>query len=204
MNRRQFIALGTIGLAAGLGLDHGFTRPVSAQTMLEDRFEGAEDAPVTMIEYASLTCPHCATFHKDVLPAIRKAYIETGKLRLVIRDFPLDQRAAAAALLTRCAPEDIYHSFIDVLFDQQVIWATADDFIEMMNRYGRFAGMSDENIEACFTNQPLYEAIINGRSAASETYGIRSTPSFVINGEVIVGAQSFEDFAEVIDEALSG
>ena len=114
-----------------------------------DRVLGKADAPITIIEYASLTCPHCADFDKEVLPELKTKYIETGKAKLVYRDFPLDQWAMRAAMLARCAPADKYFSFIDVLFQNQITWATAKDPMAALEKIGKLGGVSSEQFNAC-------------------------------------------------------
>jgi len=182
--------------------------PVSAQAETEveaalaDRFIGAEDAPVTMIEYSSLTCPHCAAFHTGALAEIVETYVETGKLKIIVRDFPLDGRAAAASLLARCAPADRYFPLVDLMFKQQQKWARSDDPLNALAEMGRFAGMGQSDIEACFQNEDLYAGILEKKAAYQKEHSIKSTPTFFINGDMVSGNQPFSEFREVIESHL--
>ncbi|MGH6913200.1 MAG: DsbA family protein [Geminicoccales bacterium] len=163
---------------------------------------GDPNAPVTIIEYASLTCPHCATFHNEVLPELKEKYIAPGKVRLVYRDFPLDQRALAAAALAHCAGPDRYFGFLDVLFETQESWARADDFVAALERLGKLGGLSEQQIDACLADQQLADGILRTRLDAQNQYEISSTPTFVINGETYDGARGVEEFSEIIDPLL--
>lgn len=164
---------------------------------------GAADAPVTMIEYSSLTCPHCASFHTDVLPDLKERYIATGKVRLVYRDFPLDQRALAAATLAHCAGSDRYFGFLDVLFQSQARWARADDLGPLI-QLGRLAGMSEDQMNACLADQELQDRILKARLDGQDQFDISSTPTFVIDGESYAGSRSVDEFAKIIEPLLGG
>ena len=164
---------------------------------------GDADAPVTIIEYASLTCPHCAEFHTEVLPGLKERYIAPGKVRLVYRDFPLDQRALAAATLAHCAGSDRYFGFLDVLFQSQDRWARADDLGPLL-QLGRLAGLSEEQMNACLADQELQDAILKERLDGQDQFDISSTPSFVIDGETYAGSRDVEGFAEIIEPLLGG
>ena len=165
---------------------------------------GDPDAPVTIIEYASLTCPHCADFHTDVLPELKDKYIATGKVRLVYRDFPLDQRALSAAVLAHCAGPDRYFGFLDVLFETQESWARADDHIAALTGLGKLGGLSETQIEQCLADQELSDAILKTRLDAQNQYDIGSTPSFIIDGKTHAGSRSVEEFGELIEPLLDG
>ena len=163
---------------------------------------GRDDAPVTMIEYSSLACPHCAAFHRDVLPKIKETYIDTGKVRLIYRDFPLGGLALAAAMLARCGGSAKFFGFIEVLYRSQAQWSSADDPSRELARVARFAGISQKDFEACLVNEPLMTDIRERAADAQQKFGIDSTPTFIIEGEKIVGARPFEDFRDVIEKAL--
>jgi protein-disulfide isomerase len=168
----------------------------------QEQILGDPQAPVTIIEYASLTCPHCATFHTEVLPELKERYIAPGKVRLVYRDFPLDQLALAAAALAHCAGPDRYFGFLDVLFETQESWAGADDHLAALKRLGKLGGLSEQQIDACFADQELADRILRTRLDAQNQYEISSTPSFVINGETYGGARGVDEFSEIIDPLL--
>lgn len=170
--------------------------------VLEERSLGADDAPVTMIEFSSLTCPHCADFHAEILPKIKEQYIEPGKLRLVYRDFPLDPLATAAAMLPHCAGPDRYFGVLEALFRSQSTWARSQQPAKELERLSRFAGLSPAEFQACLNNRDLLQAIQQRADQARKEYNITSTPTFIVNGQKIVGASGFEEFQAVIDEQL--
>lgn len=168
----------------------------------QDRALGDPDAPVTIIEYSSLTCPHCAQFHADVLPELRERYIETGKVRLVYRDFPLDQRALAAAALGQCVGPDHYFGFLDVMFETQENWARTES-LEPLKRLGRLAGMSEEQMNACLQDEELIDGILQKRLDAQQQHDISSTPTFIIDGESYAGSRPIEEFVDLIEPLLA-
>lgn len=173
-----------------------------SDAVLEERSLGADDAPVTMIEFSSLTCPHCADFHAEILPKIKEQYIKSGKLRLVYRDFPLDPLATAAAMLPHCVGPDRYFGLLEALFRSQSTWARSQEPAKELERLSRFAGLSPAEFQACLNNRDLLEAIQQRANEARNEYNITSTPTFIVNGQKIVGASGFEEFQAVIDEQL--
>ena len=163
---------------------------------------GDPDAPVTIIEYASLTCPHCAAFHNDTLPELEAAYLDTGKVRLVYRDFPLDRSAVFATVMVRCADPSRAEGYIEVLYKMQESWATAANPVEALARIGRLGGLSQERFEACLSDQSLIDSILNSRLEATRQFGVNVTPSFIINGKTYTGAMSFEQFESILRPLL--
>ncbi|HYG86054.1 MAG TPA: DsbA family protein [Azospirillum sp.] len=181
--------------------------PADAQSVdttaaLSDRVLGDPKAPVTIIEYSSLTCPHCARFHTETLPKIKQTYIDTGKAKLIFRDFPFDQWALRASMLTRCAPPERYFPLLDVLFKSQAQWSTAKDPAAALTQIGKLAGVSENTIKACWADQKLADGILNIRLEAQNRDKIESTPTFILNDGAarIEGAQPFETFAAAIDK----
>jgi protein-disulfide isomerase len=168
----------------------------------KEQILGDPDAPVTIIEYASLTCPHCAQFHNEVLPELKERYIDAGKVRLIYRDFPLDQVALAAATLAHCAGPDRYFSMLDVLFETQSNWARADDPITALKRLGKLGGLTEEEMQACLSDQELTDGILQTRLAGQNQYDIGSTPTFVIDGKAYSGSRDVEGFSELLDPLL--
>ncbi|MCE2509790.1 MAG: DsbA family protein [Alphaproteobacteria bacterium] len=164
---------------------------------------GAEDAPVTIIDYSSLTCPHCAQFHTDILPELKKKYIDTGKVRLVYRNFPLDNVAHKAAMLVSCAPEGKYFQLLDLLFARQRQWATSEDPRSALMNLGKMVGIDERRFDACINDTELGNLILEERVYGDKTYKIRSTPTFVIRGENHVGALPIEDFDAILAPLLS-
>ena len=169
---------------------------------LGDVFLGDENAPVTVIEYASMTCPHCANFHEAILPALKEKYIDSGKVKLIFREFPLDPRAYAASMLARCAGNEFYFPMTDVLFKQQSVWARAEDPRPPLMQIAKLAGFTQESFEECLKNQELLDNVNATRKKAAEVYGVTGTPSFFINGEKYSGPISVEGLSEAIDALL--
>jgi protein-disulfide isomerase len=168
----------------------------------QEQILGNPDAPVTIIEYASLTCPHCAQFHNEVLPELKERYIAPGKVRLIYRDFPLDQVALAAAALAHCAGPDRYFSMLDVMFETQSNWARESDPIAALKRLGKLGGLSEERMQACLDDQQLTDGILQTRLEGQNQYEIGSTPTFVIDGKTYSGSRDVEDFSELLDPLL--
>ena len=175
-----------------------------AQTVLalnkDDRVLGNPDAPITIVEYASLTCPHCAHFANDVLPELKKKWIDTGKAKLVLRDYPLDEPALRAAMIARCAPPDRFYAYVDTFFGSQEKWVTARDYRDALARLVKLGGMSRDEFDNCLKNTALENKIVEGRLIASKELDVNSTPTFFINGTKFTGAPTVEEF----DKALSG
>ena len=174
----------------------------SAAAGPQEQVLGNPDAPVTIIEYASLTCPHCAQFHKEVLPELKERYIAPGKVRLIYRDFPLDQTALAAAALAHCAGPERYFSMLDVLFETQGNWARADDPIAALKRLGKLGGLTDEKMNACLADQQLTDGILRARLDGQNQYQIGSTPTFIIDGKAYPGSRDVDEFSALIDPLL--
>jgi protein-disulfide isomerase len=174
---------------------------VTAALNGDDRLLGNQDAPITIIEYASLTCPHCAAFEKETLPEIKKQWIDTGKAKLVFRDFPLDGSAIKASLVARCAPPDRFYGFIDVLFGSQETWARDADPTEALARIAKLGGMNDDQFRSCMKDDALQNKILASRLQGEKEFGVASTPTFFINGSKLVGAQPYEKFDEALKAA---
>lgn len=164
-----------------------------ADPRLQDMVLGKADAPVTIIEYASLTCPHCASFHADVLPAIKKEFIDTGKAKLIFRDFPLDQVAFAGAILARCAGPEKYFTYLDVLFAQQRQWASAKDPMAALKQIARLGGMPAEQFDKCLADKPLGDYILAQRLEGNQKFNVNSTPTLIIDGKTEPGVPSLDE-----------
>ncbi len=176
-------------------------KPVS----LPDMALGPKDATVTVTEFASMTCSHCANFTEKVFPQIKAEYIDTGKIRFVFREFPLDIKAAAGSMLARCIAKDDapkYFAVVDTLFRQQAEWV-GNKTTETLIRIGKQAGFSQAQVEECLKDQPLLDKIAADQKYANEVLKVNSTPSFFINGELVRGETSFDEFKKRIDAALA-
>jgi protein-disulfide isomerase len=169
----------------------------------DDMVLGKPEAPVTIFEYASLTCPHCAEFDVETLPKVKSEWIETGKAKLVFRDYPLDQVAVKAAQLAHCGPPERFFGFIDELFHSQRSWVLTNDTTQALAKIGRLGGISQEKFDACLADKSLQDKILNSRLVATNQYGVDSTPTFFINGTKVVGALAYDDFAKSLTAAYA-
>ncbi|WP_295845528.1 DsbA family protein [Tardiphaga sp.] len=214
ITRRDFTAaLALTGAAAAIGLsplrliDQAFAQSaadVAKPVSLPDMAIGSKDATVTITEYASMTCPHCAAFTEQVLPKIKEAFIDTGKVRFVFREFPLDIKAAAGSMLARCIAKDDagkYFTVTELLFKTQNDWVMKDT-AGSLTRIGKQAGLSQEAVEACLKDQALLDKIAADQKFANEVLKVNSTPTFFINGDMLKGETSFEDFSKKITPLL--
>ena len=156
---------------------------------------GKADAPVTVIEYASMTCPHCAKFDTDVMPRIKSEFIDKGLVRFVFRPFPLDGLSARASLMAQCAPAEGYFSMVNILFHSQNDWALASDPVAALKQIGRTAGLSDADIDRCTADQAALDRIVAGIKEAQAQFGVDSTPSFIINGKKYTN-MPFDDYQD--------
>lgn len=162
---------------------------------------GNPNAPVKLIEYASMTCPHCAHFHETTLPALTSKYIDSGKVRLVFREFPFDPRAEGAFMLARCS-DDKYFQMVSVLFQQQQNWAAVENAKDALLQLAKLAGFSQQTFEACLTDQKLLDDIRAVRERGGKDFSVDSTPTFFINGSKYPGALSIEEMSAIIDPLL--
>ena len=216
ITRRAFTAaLSLTGLAALAGFSplrliadamaqsaSDVAKPVS----LPDMALGPADAKVTITEFASMTCPHCAAFNAEVFPKIKAEYIDTGKIRYIFREFPLDIKAAAGSMLSRCIAKDDpakYFAVTDLLFKQQNDWVLKNT-TETLTRIGKQAGLTQQAVENCLKDQALLDKIAADQKYASEVLKVDSTPTFFINGEKIKGEISIEEFEKKINPLLNG
>jgi protein-disulfide isomerase len=168
----------------------------------DDFVLGKETAPVTLVEYASLTCPHCAQFHQNTLPAVKKEYIDTGKVKLVYRNFPLDQLALSGSMIARCAGRDRYFAFIDVMFAQQATWARDTNPIAALSRIARLGGMSQAKFDECIKDKKIADAVVQQRLDGDKKFGINATPTVIINGKRYSGGLTIEQFRAVVAPLL--
>ena len=180
------------GIAAGIGEKPG------------DLALGAPDAPVTVIEFFSLTCPHCQWFHKNIYNRLKPDYVDTGKVRFVARDFPLNAPALQAAVLAHCAGRDRYFVFVNVLFETFDDWATSVDYTDKLAQIGELGGVRRDRFDACLADQDLENSIFQSIASAQAEYEVNSTPTLIVNGEKYEGRMNFEAFAEHIDRLISG
>jgi protein-disulfide isomerase len=218
LNRREALKMAAGVAALSLLAGWGLSQPALAQRKkaspsevavdelmkpgpLPDLVLGKVDAPITVVEYASMTCGHCANFHTKVFPAIKEKYVDTGKVRFIMREFPLDNLAAAASMLARCAGEGKSFPLISVLFAKQDDWAfvKTDPRPELL-KFAKQAGFTQESFEKCLTDQKLLDDISAIRARGSDAFGVTSTPTFFVNGKKLNGI-SLEDFEKAFGQS---
>ncbi|MBM3576188.1 MAG: DsbA family protein [Alphaproteobacteria bacterium] len=168
-----------------------------APDALPDVVEGSANAPVTIVEYASMTCSHCAAFHRDVYPELKKNYIDTGKVKFILREFPLDPLATAAFMLARQLG-DKRDAAVDLLFSQQKNWAFADKPLDGLANVLKQTGIGQEKFEAVLKDQALYDNVNKVRNRAAEKLGVNSTPTFFVNGDKYTGEMTVADLDQII------
>jgi protein-disulfide isomerase len=171
---------------------------------LGDQIQGQADAPVTIVEYASMTCPHCSHFHETTYPEMKKKYIDTGKVRFIFREFPLDQLALAASMLARCAGNDKFFPLIDAFFAQQKEWAAVQKPLQPMLTIAKQAGFTEQTFNECLTNQQLEQNIKESATRAAQKFKVNSTPTFFINGKMFRGALTPDELDKQVAPYLKG
>lgn len=204
LDRRQLI-LGATTLAAMTGFAARSHAAVDIAALHAPPEEGEmamgpDTAKVTVVEYASASCPHCANFYKETFPSLKKEYIDTGKIRFIFREYPHDQAAFAAFVLARCAPKEKYFPLIDMFFQQQDVWLQAPR--EELQKIAQLAGFTKESFEACLKNEAVAKGILAVRDKATNEFGVQSIPTFFVNGEEIKGETKIEEFRKLIDPLL--
>jgi protein-disulfide isomerase len=202
MTRRQIlVALAGAALVAALprfALAQGGAAEVKEMTM------GDPNAPVTLVEYAMFTCPHCAAFNRDVFPRIKENFIDTGKVKLVFREVYFNKPSLWAAMLARCAPEERYFGIVDVLFSKQADWAAETDpqaMTQKLYSIGRQAGMTDAEMDACMQDRAMAEALVAEYQKNAAADGVDATPTFLIDGKK-VGNMGYDEFEAALNAAL--
>ncbi|MEE2955809.1 MAG: DsbA family protein [Pseudomonadota bacterium] len=169
----------------------------------EEFILGKVNAPITMVEYASLTCSHCAEFHTLTLPLIKKEFIETGKVRLIYRDFPLDQVALTGSMIAHCAGKDRYFAFIQTMFAQQKQWSNDPQPIKALAQIARLGGMTKDKFEKCIKDKNVADAILQKRLDGDKQYKINSVPTILINGKRYSGGLTIEEFRSIVKRTLN-
>jgi len=178
----------------------------SVLNLTEDDFIiGNNNAPITIIEYASMSCSHCANFHNNTLPDIKKEYIDTGKVKFVFRDFPYNYPALLGSMVVRCIPSEVRYDYMNALYKLQNMWVVKENAITSQELYKimQTGGMTKENFDTCISNADLENKILQEVIAAQSEFNIRSTPSFLINGDLLEGDKSIKVFRQILDKILS-
>jgi protein-disulfide isomerase len=198
------LALGALGALGGPTWAQTFSvLELEAKGPLDDIPLGSETAPVTIIEYASMTCPHCAAFEVGVFPKLKEKYIDTGKVRFIMREYPLDRLAAAAFMLARCAGPDKYNALVETLFQQQQKWAVKEPIPPLL-AIAKQAGLTQQSFEACLNDTALFNKIQQVRDRATTKFKVDATPTFYINGEKFSGEISIDELDKRIQAYLKG
>ncbi len=200
LSRRSFAALALAALSAPAWASEDDL--AAKGYAVGDMALGDPNAPVTVIEYASLTCPHCASFHNDTWPTIRQNYVDTGKVRFIFRDVYFDQYGLWASMIARCGGEGPFFGYLTQLFGKQKEWARSDDIVGELQRIGRLGGLPAERMQACLTDEALLNRLVADYQANATADNVRSTPTFIINGETATGAMSAAAFSALIDKHL--
>ena len=171
----------------------------------EELVIGDKDAPITIIEYASMSCSHCASFHNNTLPDIKKEYIDTGKVRMVFRDYPFNYPALLGSMMMRCIASNVRYDYMNVLYQLQSTWVNKDPKISKKELYKimQSGGMTKEEFNECYSNLDNENLILEGVMGAQKDFNIKSTPSFIVNGNLIEGNKNIKEFRQIIDKILS-
>ncbi|SDF42227.1 Thioredoxin [Limimonas halophila] len=203
MKLRTATIASVLALLAALALAPGQpARAQSAQNHAEHgRVMGDPDAPITIVEFASLTCPHCAHFHRDTLPKLKENWIEPGKAKLIYRHYPLDRPALRAAMAANCFEGDRFFAVLEMMFDSQAKWARAQEPTKALGRIAGMAGMDKGTFESCVNDDAEAESIVQQQLQARKEIGIQSTPTFLIDGEKLAGNQPYDKFVEALEAA---
>lgn len=204
-SRIGFLLLTALLMFGFASILHAEDNKYALENLLQDRVLGDENAPVEIIEFSSLSCPHCKSFHENAYKDIYEQYIKPGKVKLRFSDFPLNRAALNASMVARCVPEPVYFQFVEFLFETQQRWAFSEDPMPYLRQNSKLLGLNDDAFETCFNQEGYADAVIEAVRSKSQEYQIGSTPTFVFveSGAKISGAQSFANFKKVIDEHLS-
>jgi protein-disulfide isomerase len=200
--RKIWLALAAFALLGGITVAASPAHALEApQVRQNDRVLGKADAPITIFEFFSLTCPHCADFEEHTYPKLKAEWVDTGKAKIVYRDYPLDQNALKAAMVARCAPPERYAAFVEVLFKQQEVWGVQRDPTDSLKKIAALGGVGADQFDKCINDQDLSKQIVADEYEAQTKYGVDSTPTFFVNGKKVVGALPYDDFVKELNGA---
>ena len=197
----SLVPLGTV--SAEPKIKNAKSNSFAIESIIADRVLGSANAKITVIEYASMTCPHCAEFHAGPFQILKTEYIETGEVRFIYRDFPLDRLALAAAMMARCAPKERYYPIVDIIFRTQKNWAKQANPTDALSQIGLLSGISKKSYKACVGNKEIYEGVMKIRNDGERKFNIQSTPTIIINGKPIKGHLTAEKLRLTLDSALA-
>jgi protein-disulfide isomerase len=205
MMRRRTLITSSLALAAALALP-GMALAQDAAIAIPDMVLGSPDAPVTVVEYASFTCPHCQNFHATVFGELKKNYIDTGKVKFVYREVYFDKYGLWASMVARCGGEMKYFGIADIIYDTQKDWiGDGQDLTigENLKKIGLTAGIAPDALDACMQDNDMAKALVANYQKNAEADGVEATPTFFVDGEKYSN-MSYEDFARILDERLGG
>lgn len=205
MKRRELLKTGGAALALSGGFGTMLRAQEAAAMDIPDMVKGDLNAPLEMVEYASFTCPHCARFHADVYPQLQADFIDTGKVKFIYREVYFDRFGLWASMIARCAGDDKYFAFADLLYAEQREWAGTGDpavVIENLRTLAKQSGMTDATLDACLSDAEKAQALVGWYQANAERDGINSTPTFLIGGEKYTN-MGYEEMKAIIDEKLA-
>lgn len=205
INRRTLIR-GSLALAGITGFARAGLADIDLAKLNEppasgEMALGPENAKVTVIEYASASCPHCAEFYKTTFQDLKKDYIDTGKIRFVFREFPHNDAGLAAFMIARCAPKERYFPLIDTFFETQETWLKAP--LDELFKIAQLTGFTKESFDACLKNKEVAGGIMAVRDKATNDFGVTGIPTFFINGQILRGDETIKEFKEIIDPLLA-
>lgn len=206
INRRSALAMSALALVSPVLAEETKDKGkamLEAASPLGDRVLGKADAPVVLIEYASATCPHCAEFHETLLPQIKAEYVDTGKVKFIFREFPLDNNALAVFMLVRCLPEDKFFATTDIIFKRQQLWAKAPNPGVEVTKIMTEMGMDKATFEACLKKEDLAKTLVEYSKKSAQDFGIKGTPALFVNGEYVDGHKDMTDVKKALDNAIA-
>ncbi len=206
MNRRHILSLAAATPLLSVGATLVMPKLALADPLEpdeHDRILGDPDAPVTLIEYSSLTCPHCARFHTQTIPQVKKEWVDSGKVRVIARHFPLDRLALFAALVAECLESnDSYFAFVSLLYKDQNVWARSNDPVSEIARRAALVGLSEDDIERCISDESARRRIIEKMAEGRDDLGVNSTPTILVDGEKV--SNSYDAINEALNDAYKG
>lgn len=197
--RKIWLALAALAMLGVVSAPPSARADEVPQISADDRVQGSPNAPITVFEFFSFTCPHCADFAANTFPEVKKNWIDPGKVKWVYRDYPLDRNALKAAMVARCAPPDRYPGFVETLFAQQANWGMMDDPAPALKRIALLGGITAEQFDKCINDDALSKQIVAAEYDAQKKYGVDSTPTFFVNGQKAVGEMSYDQFAKLLE-----
>ncbi len=206
INRRSALAMSALALVSPVLAEETKDKGkamLEAASPLGDRVLGKADAPVVLIEYASATCPHCAEFHETLLPQIKTEYVDTGKVKFIFREFPLDNNALAVFMLVRCLPEEKFFSTTDIIFKRQQLWAKAPNPGVEITKIMTEMGMDKATFEACLKKEDLAKTLVTYSEKSAKDFDIKGTPALFVNGEYVDGHKDMTDVKKALDNAIA-